>query len=111
MLPFDQGMMAPYRAASWAIMARRLDFLARMSMMIAEMVNFTVYMSTLDGQSHANVSRDSRDKVVEFLILGLTTDGAHHKQWALEQAFLALCEDDYVEQSKKEFEWEEGISP
>jgi len=54
---------------------------------------------------------DTRDKVVEALIVGLTTDGVHHKQWALETAFRALCEDGYVDAAKQEFEWEPGIAP
>jgi hypothetical protein len=55
--------------------------------------------------------RDSRDAIVEALLCGLTTDGAHHKQWALEKAFRALCEDAYVDKAKAEFGWEEGIAP
>jgi len=54
---------------------------------------------------------DSRDKVVKALLEGLTTDGAHHKQWALEKAFRALCQDDYVDEARAEFCWDEGIAP
>ena len=53
-------------------------------------------------------SQDSRDKVVKYLITGLMADGAHHKQFYLEQAFRALCEDEYVDKAKEEFEWEDG---
>lgn len=54
---------------------------------------------------------DSRDEVVKALIEGLTTDGGHHKQWALEKAFRALCQDDYVDEAQAEFCWDEGIAP
>ena len=50
-----------------------------------------------------------RDEVVKALLEGLTTDGAHHKQYWLEQAFRALCEDEYVDKAKREVEWETGI--
>jgi len=49
------------------------------------------------------------DEVVKHLLNGLITDGAHHKQWELEQAFRALCTDDYVDKAKQEFQWEDGI--
>jgi len=52
--------------------------------------------------------KDPRDKAIENLLMGLTTDGGHYKQWYLEQAFRALCEDDYVDEAKAEFEWEDG---
>jgi len=52
---------------------------------------------------------DPRDECVKHLIMGLTTDGSHHKQWYLEQAFRALCEDAYVEKARIEFPWETGI--
>lgn len=53
--------------------------------------------------------RDSRDIVVRHLLSGLTTAGAHHKQWALEEAFRALCEDKYVDEAKSQFQWETGL--
>jgi len=52
---------------------------------------------------------DSRDEVVKLLIEGLITDGSHHKQYYLEKAFRSLCEDEYVDQAKEEFQWEAGI--
>lgn len=51
------------------------------------------------------------DPVTKAILIGLTTDGAHHKQWALEQAFRALCMDDYVDRAKSEFQWSVGIAP
>jgi len=53
-------------------------------------------------------SQDSRNKVAEYLITGLMADGAHHKQFYLEQAFRALCTDEYVDKAKEEFGWEDG---
>jgi len=52
---------------------------------------------------------DSRDEVVKLIIKGLITDGAHHKQYYLEEAFRALCEDEYVDEAKRKFEWQNGI--
>jgi hypothetical protein len=44
-------------------------------------------------------------------------DGAHHKQWALDQALRALLGDDYAARVARENEddeyepWDEGIAP
>lgn len=54
---------------------------------------------------------DPRTEAVKLLIEGLITDGAHHKQWFLEQAFRALCEDAYVDKAKADFQWQEGRIP
>jgi len=53
--------------------------------------------------------KDPRDEAVKELLMGLTTDGAHHKQYYLEQAFRALCESEYVDSAKREFQWQDGI--
>lgn len=57
------------------------------------------------------MTRDPRDRAVELLLQGLTTDGAHHKQWCLEQVFRVLCTDGYVERARAELQWTEGIAP
>jgi hypothetical protein len=49
------------------------------------------------------------DDAVKALIMGLTTDGAHHKQYYLEQALLALTEESWLENARTEFQWEKGI--
>jgi hypothetical protein len=49
------------------------------------------------------------DEVLNALLMGLNTDGAHHKQYYLEQAFRSLCDDKYVDKVKIKFKWEEGI--
>jgi len=50
-----------------------------------------------------------RDAVVVELLLGLTTDGSHHKQYYLERALRALCEDEYVDEAKAKFNWPDGV--
>jgi len=51
------------------------------------------------------------DKALVVLIEGLQTDGAHHKQWAMEQALAFICGDGWLEKARAEFQWEEGITP
>lgn len=53
-------------------------------------------------------SKDPRDEAVVELLMGLNTDGAHHKQYYLERAFRALCEDGYVDEAKEKFGWLDG---
>ena len=55
--------------------------------------------------------REAMDKVVAVLLDGLVFDGGHHKQWALEQALLCLCEEESVAEMKADLQWEEGIAP
>lgn len=43
------------------------------------------------------------------IILGLGTDGVHHKQFHLENALRHLWGDNLYEQAKQEFDWIEGI--
>lgn len=54
------------------------------------------------------MDRDPRTEAVKELITGLITEGEKHKQYYLEKAFRALCEDEYVEKAKREFQWKEG---
>jgi mannitol/fructose-specific phosphotransferase system IIA component (Ntr-type) len=67
-----------------------------------------LFVPNNSGSGYAAM-RDSRDEVVVALIMGLTTDGAHHKQYYLEQIFRMLCHDEYVDKTKQEFQWKEGI--
>jgi hypothetical protein len=48
--------------------------------------------------------------IASTLIDGLTTDGAHHKQWALEEALRILVPDEFAE-CKSSWEWEDGVAP
>ena len=54
------------------------------------------------------------DVVKELAINGLLTDGAHHKQWYLEEILKAI-EVDLLELRKElqedDYSWEEGIAP
>jgi len=43
------------------------------------------------------------------LIEGLTTDGAHHKQYYLEFALLELVGTEMLEELRREHNWEEGV--
>lgn len=49
------------------------------------------------------------DNIVKEILEGLTTDGAHHKQYTLEMVLRMLCEDSWVDEAKKELQWEEGV--
>lgn len=49
------------------------------------------------------------EKIAKILLCGLTTDGAHHKQYYLEKALKALITDKAFNEAKKEFDWEPGI--
>jgi hypothetical protein len=50
-------------------------------------------------------------KVVEILIQGLLTDGAQHKQWALEEALKQLASKEMYKKLKQSHEWDEGVAP
>ena len=49
------------------------------------------------------------DNIVKEILEGLLTDGSHHKQYTLETVLRMLCEDSWVDEAKKELQWEEGI--
>jgi hypothetical protein len=53
--------------------------------------------------------KDSQYQSIIQLLQGLTTDGAHHKQYYLEQALRALCKDEYVDETKRALQWQDGI--
>jgi len=44
------------------------------------------------------------------LLDGLTTDGAHHKQWAMDEALRLLAPDDYSA-LRDAWAWRDGIAP
>lgn len=48
---------------------------------------------------------DPREEVVINLLIGLATDGESNKQYYLEKALRSLCEDSYVDKSKKILGW------
>lgn len=54
-------------------------------------------------------------KLIDSLLYG-AFDGAHHKQWAIDQALRVVCGDmydDFVEAYEQdgEYEWDKGITP
>lgn len=49
------------------------------------------------------------DNIVKEILEGLLTDGSHHKQYTLEMVLRMLCDDSWVDEAKKELQWEEGI--
>jgi len=53
-----------------------------------------------------NLVRD----ITSALIDGLTTDGAHHKQWALEEALRLLVPDEF-DACKASWGWDDGVAP
>lgn len=56
-------------------------------------------------------AEDSRNEMVRLLLLGLTIDGSHHKQWALDRVLHELVTDEWYENAKKDLQWDEGIAP
>ena len=55
------------------------------------------------------VDDDKLRGITSILIEGLNTDGAHHKQWALEQALKMLVPDEF-DDCKASWQWENGIA-
>lgn len=53
--------------------------------------------------------RMEEDEIVQMLLAGLLTDGAHHKQMALEKVLRMICEDEWVNKVKEELQWEDVI--
>lgn len=51
------------------------------------------------------------EKVLLLTLDALTIDGAHHKQWFLEQILQYIMGEEKFEQMKKEVQWEPGIIP
>lgn len=47
----------------------------------------------------------------ELCFEGLQTDGAHHKQWYLEQILKRVLGPEKYETLKDSYDWEEGIAP
>lgn len=57
------------------------------------------------------MSKETR--ILEFVIDGLLTDGAHHKQWYLEQILTTIWgSTEYIRDLLKEkYNWESGTAP
>ena len=53
----------------------------------------------------------ARLDLIDLALLGLDTDGGHHKQWALEQILINLVGGLEYARYLKEHQWEPGIAP
>lgn len=57
------------------------------------------------------------NKIKDLCLDGLSTDGAHHKQWYLEEILKNILEEDEKAMTLEEYKeendlyWEEGIPP
>ena len=52
------------------------------------------------------------DELSEWIVSGLVTDGAHHKQWYLEKVLEEVMGEAYVKTMRDENgEWEKGVPP
>jgi hypothetical protein len=69
-------------------------------------------MVAMDIPVESNIDLENLEnnlnEAVKCLMIGLTTDGAEHKQWFLEQALLAICPEDYVAEAMRDIGWEPG---
>ena len=67
----------------------------------------------MDEEAYARklLNTERLDKIAAILLLGLTTDGAHHKQWSLEEALRLLAGESFVNGAREEFCFEQGIAP
>lgn len=61
------------------------------------------------AEKPVTLSSADLDTAVKEILLGLTTDGAHHKQYALEKALRAICTDEWVDEAQREFQWALGV--
>ena len=58
----------------------------------------------------ADIPDDTIRDITSTLIDGLTTDGAHHKQYALEEALRMLVRDEFAA-CKSSWGWDDGVAP
>lgn len=58
----------------------------------------------------AHIDDDLLSRIKSELIDGLTIDGAHHKQYALEQVLKMLAPDEF-DDTKSSCGWDDGIAP
>lgn len=49
------------------------------------------------------------DMAIQELLQALETDGAHHKQYYIEEALGHLCGDEWVDTEKSKRRWVDGI--
>jgi hypothetical protein len=58
----------------------------------------------------AEQSEEVRKMLATFIVRGLETDGAHHKQWYLEEILKTIAPSDYGK-LKEWHRWEDGVAP
>lgn len=67
------------------------------------------------GYMEIDAMEPGPEKAAQYAICGLLTDGAHHKQWCLEEVLTALGVDmDDLRQRlihEEQCDWEPGIAP
>lgn len=56
------------------------------------------------------IDDDQMRRITSLLIDGLTTDGARHKQFCLEEVLCELVPDEFDE-CKAQWQWEDGVAP
>ena len=61
--------------------------------------------------TYRNILDSTSKRIGELALSGLRTDGAHHKQYYLEQIALYLVGEENFSKLKQEFQWENGIEP
>jgi len=59
----------------------------------------------------AQKSEERDERAAEMLLEALETDGAHHKQWYIEQALRELMSAGTFRQAKEHRRWTEGVAP
>lgn len=56
-----------------------------------------------------NLAYEELSEIVDLIGEGLSVDGAHHKQWFLEQILIKILDPEELESMKEDWAWEEGI--
>ena len=64
----------------------------------------------VSSPSSGGLSWQNATRLSSLLIDGLNTDGAHHKQYYLEEVLRLLAPDEFGE-CKAIWQWEDGIAP
>ena len=57
------------------------------------------------------MKEQDKERLIAILIEAGLIDGAHHKQWAIDQALRALLGVDYEFLSDVHDNWDQGIAP
>lgn len=63
------------------------------------------------SQDNNEAFYEKAQALIEQTIYALLTDGAHHKQYHIEQALLLLCGSSKANEWLDKFKWTRGIEP